>query len=398
MSRPKAPRPQKPPQRCAIIFGTRPEAIKLCPLVRSLREHTGVEAVVCVTGQHRGMLDPVLAFFEVTPDVDLNLMRPDQTLAEFTSRAVHTIDGFLAEHDVDVVIVQGDTTTAFSAALSAFYRRIPVAHVEAGLRSGDKWSPFPEEANRVLTSYLSDLHFAPTSHAKRNLLASGVQEDAIHVTGNTSIDALLFAVDRLRGNSPRIDGLPDFLQPASREAAAADRPRSVLITAHRRESFGQGLEGICEAVAQLARAFPDVHFVYPLHLNPRARQPVDHLLRERASGNLHVIEPLDYQSFAALMDRATLLLTDSGGVQEEAPSLGKPVLVMRNTTERPEALEVGAAKLVGTETTVIVREASRLLTDEKAYREMVVAVNPYGDGRASERIAAILAGQPVTPF
>jgi len=376
-------------KKVSFIFGTRPEGVKLCPLVLAAKGHPQLAPHVCVTGQHREMLDQVLAVFAVTPDVDLNLMQPDQTLAGLTSRAIGAIDQYLAEQRPDLVLVQGDTTTVFCAALCAFYRRIPVGHVEAGLRTWNKRSPFPEEINRVLTTRVSDVHFAPTETAKQNLLQEGVSEEQIHVTGNTVIDALLMAVEKVHSNPPAISQLPDFLQPSNREPHLV-APRTVLITGHRRENFGSGFENICRAVALLAARFPDVHFIYPVHLNPNVRGPVYRILGEGSKETIHLIEPLDYLPFVALMDRATLVLTDSGGVQEEAPSLGKPVLVMRDTTERPEAVEMGTVKLVGTDTRSIIESTARLLTDADAYTRMANAVNPYGDGRACARILAAI--------
>ncbi|MBN1912282.1 MAG: UDP-N-acetylglucosamine 2-epimerase (non-hydrolyzing) [Pirellulales bacterium] len=376
--------------RVSVVFGTRPEAIKLCPLVLALAECPGLQPHVCVTGQHREMLDQVLDVFGIVPDVDLNLMRPDQTLAGFTSRAIATIDEYYEASRPDLVLVQGDTTTVFCAALCAFYRDIPVGHVEAGLRTFNKRSPFPEEINRVLASRVTDLHFAPTETARQNLLREAVPDERIFVTGNTVIDALLFAVDRVRANPPSIDGLPDPLQPGQ-AAGGHDSPPVVLITGHRRENFGAGFENICQAIVTLAKRFPDTHFVYPVHLNPHVREPVKRILGTNSSAkghhrNIHLIEPLSYLPFVAMMDRAMLLLTDSGGVQEEAPSLGKPVLVMRDTTERPEAVEMGTVKLVGTNTDAIVDNTATLLTNPDAYTTMANAVNPYGDGHACERI------------
>ena len=365
-----------------VVFGTRPEAIKLCPLILALRGRPGFETHVCVTAQHREMLDQVLDAFGVSPDADLALMQPDQTLAALTSRATRELDDYLAQTKPDLVLVQGDTTTAFCAALAAFYRRIPVGHVEAGLRTGNKLIPYPEEMNRVLTSRLADYHFAPTQLARRNLLQEGVAAERIFVTGNTVIDALQMAVAKTRRMEPSALGLPDDIA-----RLGPDRPL-VLITGHRRESFGAGFESICAALARLAAMFPQVVFVYPVHLNPNVREPVFRLLGGRP--NVRLTEPLGYLPFVALMDRARIVLTDSGGVQEEAPSLGKPVLVMRDTTERPEAIEAGTARLVGTDTLRIVDAAVQLLTDPKAYARMARIVNPYGDGKACARIVDIL--------
>ena len=363
-------------KKISLIFGTRPEAIKLCPLVLELRKHPEFHTHVCVTGQHRQMLDQVLDVFEVVPDVDL--MQSDQTLVGLTARAVTAIDQYLAKHQPDIVIVQGDTTTTFCAALAAYYHQIPVGHVEAGLRTHNKLSPFPEEINRTMTSHIADLHFAPTQWARENLLREGIPEDRVFVTGNTVIDALHIAVEKIRQTPPAIPSLP-------LELLNGDNHKPlVLITGHRRESFGAGFENTCRAISQLSGQFSDTAFVYPVHLNPNVRRPVFDILSGHI--NIYLIEPLAYLPFVALMDRCRIVLTDSGGVQEEAPSLGKPVLVMRDTTERPEAVDAGTAKLVGTDTRTIVDNISTLLTDNDAYEIMANAVNPYGEGKACERI------------
>ncbi|OHB60356.1 MAG: UDP-N-acetylglucosamine 2-epimerase [Planctomycetes bacterium RBG_13_46_10] len=370
-------------KKVSLIFGTRPEAIKLCPLFLEFKRHSEFQPHVCVTGQHRQMLDQVLDVFEVVPDVDLDLMEPDQTLAGLTSRAVIAIDSYVARHRPDIVIVQGDTTTTFCAALAAFYNRIPIGHVEAGLRTWNKFSPFPEEINRLMTSHLADLQFAPTQRAKENLLREGIPEDRIFITGNTVIDALHIAIEKVRKNPPAIPSLPvELLNGDSHKPV-------VLITGHRRENFGAGFESICGAISELSRRFSNAAFVYPVHLNPNVRKPVFDILSGRS--NIYLIEPLAYMSFVALMDRSRIVLTDSGGVQEEAPGLGKPVLVMRDTTERPEAVGAGTVKLVGTDRRMIVDEVSTLLTDEKSYIAMANAVNPYGDGKACERIVRAIA-------
>ncbi|MQA28768.1 MAG: UDP-N-acetylglucosamine 2-epimerase (non-hydrolyzing) [Luteitalea sp.] len=363
-------------KKISLVFGTRPEAIKLCPVVRALRDAKHLEPHVCVTAQHRQMLDPVLNVFDVVPDVDLNLMEPSQTLASLTGRALAALDRYLTAHRPDLVIVQGDTTTAFTAALAAFYHRIPVGHVEAGLRTGDRFSPYPEEINRTLTARLADYHFPPTEWARQNLLKEGVASERIVVTGNTVIDALLIAQDRARRAPPALPLLGRELESGQ---------RMVLITGHRRESFGPGMESICRAIAELARRFPTTRFVYPVHLNPNVREPVFRLLGD--VDNVDLIEPLSYLPFVALMERSTLVLTDSGGIQEEAPSLGKPVLVMRDTTERPEGVEAGTSRLVGTARESIVESVSQLLTDPDVYAAMSQIANPYGDGRAAGRIA-----------
>lgn len=369
-------------KKISLIFGTRPEAIKLCPLVQELKKHPEFDPHVCVTGQHRQLLDQVLEAFEVTPDVDLNLMQPDQMLAGLTARAMIAIDAYLAGYQPDMVIVQGDTTTSFCAALAAFYRQISIGHVEAGLRTWNKFSPFPEEINRVMTSRIADLHFAPTPWAKQNLLKECVPADRVFVTGNTVIDAMHFAVAKVRQNPPEIPGLPGHLMNGE-----SHRP-VVLITGHRRENFGDGFRNICQAICELSVRFPDTEFVYPVHLNPNVRKPVFDLLSGRA--NVHLIEPLSYLPFVALMNRSTLVLTDSGGVQEEAPGLGKPVLVMRDTTERPEAVEAGTVKLTGTTRKVIIDNVTTLLSDKQAYNAMSRAINPYGDGKACQRIIEAL--------
>lgn len=372
-------------KKISVIFGTRPEAIKLAPVILALKAEQALECHVCVTAQHRQMLDQVMEVFSIKADCDLDLMKPDQTLAELTARAVEGLDSYLVREKPDAVLVQGDTTTVFCGALAAFYQRIPVGHVEAGLRTDNLYSPWPEEANRVLTSRLARWHFAPTAVSRDNLLRENVSLEAIFVTGNTVIDALLLARERLRGRKLRIEGLPSFLQPG--EPAP---PRMVLITGHRRENFGGGFENICQAIAKLGRLYPQVHFVYPVHLNPRVREPVERILGRLGGGNVHLIEPLGYLPFIALMNQADLLLTDSGGVQEEAPSLGKPVLVMRDTTERPEAVAAGTVRLVGTVFEQIVNGVSELLDSEEAYRRMAKAVNPYGDGHSAQRIVAVL--------
>ncbi len=369
-------------KKIAVIFGTRPEAIKLCPVVLALKEDPAFECKVCVTGQHREMLQQVLDVFGVVPDTDLALMRPNQTLGELTSRAIAAIDKYLAEEKPDVVMVQGDTTTVFAAALAAFYHHIPIAHVEAGLRTWNLDSPWPEEANRVLTTRLARWHFCPTENNKANLLKEGIPESNIFVTGNTVIDALLKARDMVRKSPPSIPELPPELM--------ASNERMVLITGHRRENFGEGFEHICMAIRDLAEQFSDVHFVYPVHLNPNVREPVNRILGQQCGKNVHLIAPQSYLPFVALMERAYLILTDSGGVQEESPSLGKPVLVMRDSTERSEAVSAGTVKLVGTSLKRIEFEASTLLTDSEVYLRMASNNNPYGDGHSTERIIAIL--------
>ncbi|NLW50988.1 MAG: UDP-N-acetylglucosamine 2-epimerase (non-hydrolyzing) [Candidatus Brocadiaceae bacterium] len=374
-------------KKVSVIFGTRPEAIKLAPVILRLRREAGFQVNVCVTGQHRDMLDQVLDVFEVEPDADLNLMRPDQGLAALTARMIEALDGYLGAVEPDCVLVQGDTTSALCGALAAFFRHIPVGHVEAGLRTGDMNAPWPEEANRVLVSRLAHLHFAPTEANRQNLLAEGVPSEHVAVTGNTVIDALLLAVDKVRRGAVPID-------PALREQLQSlDGRRLVLLTAHRRESFGPGMRSICRGVRALASAHSDTVFIFPVHLNPHVREVVYPVLGELP--NVRLLEPLDYFSFVGLLDAATLILTDSGGLQEEAPTLGKPVVVMREKTERSEGVAAGTAVLVGTDEALIIETVSRLLAEDDAYTAMARAVNPYGDGQASDRICRRLsiAGQ-----
>ncbi len=365
----------------AFVFGTRPEAIKLAPVVAAFRADGRFRVQVCVTAQHRQMLDQVLSAFQLTPDVDLNVMQPGQTLASLTARAVVAVEEYLANAKPDLLLVQGDTTTVLAAALAAFYRKLKIGHVEAGLRTGNLLAPWPEEGNRVLTTRLADLHFAPTQTAAQNLWNEGVPASRVFVTGNTVIDALLYMVKEVEARSPTIPGLP--------VSAIAGR-RFVLITGHRRENFGDGFDQICLAIATLADRFPDVAFVYPVHLNPNVREPVNRILGG-GRANVHLLEPLGYREFIELFRRCTLVLTDSGGVQEEAPTLNKPVLVMRDTTERPEGVTVGAVKLVGASFAGIFDGVSELLTDDMAYRQMTNRPNPYGDGTASAQIVAACA-------
>jgi UDP-N-acetylglucosamine 2-epimerase (non-hydrolysing) len=363
------------------VFGTRPEAIKMAPVVKALAADSSIEAKVCVTAQHRQMLDQVLDIFDIRPDFDLNLMRPGQDLSDITSNVLLGMREVYKQWTPDIILVHGDTTTTLAASLSAYYAKVKVGHVEAGLRTHNKYSPWPEEMNRRLTGAITDIHFAPTEKARANLLAEGMAPNTIHVTGNTVIDALLDVVDRVRADTSlntRLEAQFDFLDPDK---------RLILVTGHRRENFGTGFENICQALAELARR-GDVEILYPVHLNPNVQEPV-----RRVLGNVqavHLIEPQDYLPFVYLMDRSTLLITDSGGVQEEAPSLGKPVLVMRDTTERPEAVDAGTVRLVGTDPAAIVTEASRLLDDPTAYEAMARAHNPYGDGKASSRLLKIL--------
>lgn len=369
--------------RVLSVVGTRPEAIKMAPVIQALAEASGIESRLCVTGQHRQMLDQVLELFRLRPDFDLNLMKPGQDLTDVTCGALLGLRGVLTECKPDIVLVQGDTTTAMSGALAAFYQKVPVGHIEAGLRTGDLLAPWPEEANRRLVSPITRWHFAPTTQARDNLVREGVSSTSIHVTGNTVIDALLSVVARLRkepGLSERLFAALPVFEP---------RKRKILVTGHRRENFGGGFESICLALRDLA-ARGDVQIIYPVHLNPNVQEPVRRILGD-VSG-VHLIPPQDYLPFVALMDRSDLIITDSGGVQEEAPSLGKPVLVMRDTTERPEAVQAGTVRLVGTDRKRIVSEANLLLDDSNAYGAMSRAHNPYGDGKAAGRIVKTLAG------
>ncbi|MEO5337274.1 MAG: UDP-N-acetylglucosamine 2-epimerase (non-hydrolyzing) [Magnetospirillum sp. WYHS-4] len=363
--------------RVLTVFGTRPEAIKMAPVVLALARTPGIDAAVCVTGQHRGMLDQVLTLFGIRPDYDLDIMQANQGLGHITTAVLTGMEKVLAQFRPDRVLVHGDTTTTFAAALASFYQKVPVGHVEAGLRTGNVHAPWPEEMNRRLADSIADLYFAPTERAAENLRAENRPADRILVTGNTVIDALQHVVGMLRDDRhlrDRLEGLFPFLN--------SDR-RLVLVTGHRRENFGEGFERICKALACLAER-PDIQIVYPVHLNPNVREPVERILHKHP--NIHLLEPLDYLPFVYLMERAHLIVTDSGGIQEEAPSLGKPVLVMREVTERPEAVEAGTVRLVGTDSAAIVAESVRLLDDRTAYDAMGRAHNPYGDGRAAERI------------
>jgi UDP-N-acetylglucosamine 2-epimerase (non-hydrolysing) len=364
-----------------LIFGTRPEAIKLCPLVLELRKHATLAPQVCVTAQHRELLDQVLSVFGVVPDIDLDLMKLNQTLSGLTADALKGLDEYLAASKPDLVVVQGDTTTTFCAALAAFYNQIPVAHVEAGLRTWNKLSPYPEEINRALTTQLSDYHFAATEWAKENLLREGVRAEQIFVTGNTVVDALHLAIKKTRSENTSIPGLPEAL------ANGHSSKPIVLITGHRRESFGPGFRSICEAIRRLATQFSETAFVYPVHLNPNVQGPVFQLLK--GIDNVFLLPPLDYLSFVALLDRSKFIMTDSGGIQEEAPSLGKPVLVMRNTTERPEAVKAGTAVMVGTDVEQIVLTAGKFLSNNN-HNHRGEFTNPFGDGLASRRIVQII--------
>lgn len=378
-----------------LVFGTRPEAIKMAPLVKAFQKDTdNFQTIVCVTGQHREMLDQVLDIFEITPDYDLNIMKQGQDLYDVTARVLTGLRDVLKESHPDIVLVHGDTTTSMAAALAAFYQQIPVGHVEAGLRTHNIYSPWPEEINRQLTGRIATYHFAPTPLSKRNLLAEGVAEEQIFVTGNSVIDALYWVVDKIKHNDKLQKELEKVLYKANYDVRRLDSGRKlVLITGHRRENFGEGFISMCKAIKTLTEKYPGVDFVYPMHLNPNVRRPIHEVFGEDLSdlNNMFFIEPLEYLSFVYLMEKSTLVLTDSGGIQEEAPGLGKPVLVMRDTTERPEALEAGTVKLVGTDYDNIVNEVSRLLDDEVYYDKMSKAVNPYGDGRSCRRIVKELS-------
>lgn len=366
-------------KRVLVIFGTRPEAIKLAMVIRALRECSGLETGVVVTAQHRQMLDQVLTVFDITPDYDLNIMSPGQDLFDITSRSLDGLKPVLQAFRPDMVLVQGDTTTTCVGSLAAYYLRIPVGHVEAGLRTGNPYSPFPEEINRRVTGVIAALHFAPTVRARDNLQRENVPASAIHVTGNTAIDALLWTLDNTRDDFARILG---------GEALDRVKERFLLVTTHRRESFGEPMRNTMLALARIARRHPEVSVVFPVHLNPHVREQADQVLR--GIPNVVLTEPLDYKNFAHLMGRSFAILTDSGGIQEEAPSLGKPVLVLRDNTERPEGVEAGTARLVGTDPEAIVAEAERLLVEPDHYRAMVGVKNPYGDGLAARRISAIV--------
>ena len=379
-------------KKILLVFGTRPEAIKMAPLVKKLQEMPeAFQTIVCVTGQHREMLDQVLRLFEITPEYDLNIMKPNQDLYDITSRILLGMRDVLKEVQPDIVLVHGDTTTSMAAALAAFYQQIPVGHVEAGLRTSNIYSPWPEEMNRLITGRITTHHFSPTPLARENLLREHVDEKQIIVTGNTVIDALQMVVGKLREDTTLAGEVANRICEMGYDVTRLNgSKRMVLITGHRRENFGEGFLNICHAIKHLAEQYPDVDFVYPMHLNPNVRKPVLEILGEGAE-NVFLIEPLDYLPFVYMMQHSTLILTDSGGVQEEAPGLGKPVLVMRDTTERPEAVEAGTVLLVGTNREKIEQGVSQLLDDSDMYRRMSEAVNPYGDGLACERIIEYLA-------
>ena len=381
-------------KKIMLVFGTRPEAIKMAPLVKEfLRYPEKFETVVCVTGQHREMLDQVLRIFDIQPDYDLNIMKQGQDLYDVTARVLVGMRNVLRKVLPDVVLVHGDTTTSTAAALAAFYQQIPVGHIEAGLRTHDIYSPWPEEMNRQITSRIATYHFSPTPLSKQNLLAEGIKEEQIVVTGNTVIDALYRVVDHIKKNLKLDAELESLLKQAGYDVTRLKEGKKlVLITGHRRENFGEGFVHICTAIKDLTKKYPDVDFVYPMHLNPNVRKPIHEVFEDNLSGlgNMFFIEPLEYLSFVYLMEKSNIVLTDSGGIQEEAPGLGKPVLVMRDTTERPEALEAGTVKLVGTSYDKIVNEVSALLENQDYYNKMSKAINPYGDGKACGRICTAL--------
>lgn len=377
-------------KKIMLVFGTRPEAIKMAPLIKEFQKYPdSFQTIVCVTGQHREMLDQVLRLFDIRPDFDLDIMKQGQDLYDVTARVLTGMRDVLKESQPDLVLVHGDTTTSCASALAAFYQQIPVAHVEAGLRTYNIYSPWPEEMNRQLTGRIASYHFAPTTLSKQNLLSEGVDEKRITVTGNTVIDALYHVVSEIKNNAELQQQLADELEKAgyttTRLSEESGR-KLVLVTGHRRENFGNGFLSICKALKTLALKYPEVDFVYPMHLNPNVRKPIKEVFGDTHQPNLFFIEPLEYLPFVYLMEQSAIVLTDSGGIQEEAPGLGKPVLVMRNTTERPEALEAGTVKLVGTDFISILDETSRLLEDKIYYDQMSKATNPYGDGLACQRI------------
>jgi UDP-N-acetylglucosamine 2-epimerase (non-hydrolysing) len=363
-----------------IVFGTRPEAIKLAPIIKEFEKHPDeIQLKVCVTAQHRQMLDSVLKMFDIKPDYDLNIMRDKQTLFDITNNVLAKIKEIYFKEQPDIVFVQGDTTTTFASALAAYYLQIKVAHIEAGLRTYNKYAPFPEEINRRMVSAIADLHFAPTEQSKLNLLKENVNERDIFVTGNTVIDALFMILEKIKGKHISIEGI---------ESSELENKRLILVTGHRRESFGEGFENICNALKELAESFDDIIIIYPVHLNPNVRGPVNRILGNVR--NVKLIEPIGYQSFVYLMEKAYVIITDSGGIQEEAPSLSKPVLVMREITERPEAVEAGTVKVVGTQKESIVNSTRQLLLDANEYKKMSSTINPYGDGKSAQRTYKIL--------
>lgn len=377
-------------KRVMLVFGTRPEAIKMAPLVKEFQKYQKeFQTIVCVTGQHREMLDQVLRIFDIIPDYDLDIMKQGQDLYDVTTRVLNGMRDVLKEVQPDIVLVHGDTTTSTASALAAFYQQIPVGHVEAGLRTHNIYSPWPEEMNRLITGRIASYHFSPTQLSRQNLLDEGIKDSAITVTGNTVIDALYMVVDKIKGSRELDKELKSILISSGYDIdRLLDGKKLVLITGHRRENFGDGFISMCQAIKVLTLRYPEVDFVYPMHLNPNVRKPIHEVFGDNLSklANMFFIEPLEYLSFVYLMEKSTIVLTDSGGIQEEAPGLGKPVLVMRDTTERPEALEAGTVKLVGTNYDIIINEVSALLDNVAYYEEMSKAVNPYGDGSACDRI------------
>ena len=359
------------------VFGTRPEAIKMAPLVKKLNEDPGIRSILCVTAQHREMLDQVLGLFELVPDYDLNIMKPNQTISQITSNVLMGLEEVLRKEKPDIILVHGDTTTTFAASLAAFYQQIPVGHVEAGLRTYDKYSPYPEEMNRIMTGHIADLHFAPTERNRQNLIREGIPDKGIYITGNTVIDALL-----------QVAGKPYDFEDETLKKINFDNRRVLTVTCHRRENLGENMEQIFTAIRDIAAEFLDTEIVYPVHMNPKVRETAGKILGK--AQRIHLIEPLQYQPFVNLMAKSHLIITDSGGMQEEAPSLGKPVLVVRRETERPEAIEAGTVKLAGVSRDTIYQMTKELLTDEAAYRSMAYSVNPYGDGHACDRIIEAL--------
>lgn len=375
-------------KKVLLVFGTRPEAIKMAPLVKEFQKYSkDFDTKVCVTAQHREMLDQVLEMFEIKPDYDLNIMKPGQDLFDVTANVLLGLKNVLRDFKPDIVLVHGDTTTTSASALAAFYEKIKVGHVEAGLRTGDIYSPWPEEANRQITGVLANYHFAPTQTSKENLIKENKDEKNIAVTGNTVIDGLFLALDKIENNQELKNKI---LENINEQYKLNEDRKIILVTGHRRENFGEGFINICEALKTVANQNPNIDIVYPVHLNPNIQKPARELLSNVS--NVYLLEPLQYESFIYMMSRSYFIITDSGGVQEEAPSLGKPVLVMRDTTERPEAVEAGTVKLVGTDKETIIKEAQRLLDDKTAYEKMSKAHNPYGDGKACEKIVEFLKG------
>ncbi len=376
-------------KKILVVFGTRPEAIKMAPVIKQLKSRSNFKTQICITAQHRHMLDQVLNIFNIKPDYDLNIMKKNQDLFSLTARSLTQLKSVILKSKPDVILVQGDTTTAFVTSLAAFYFKIPIGHVEAGLRTNNKYSPFPEEINRRLVTEIADFNFAPTKWARDNLLKEGILESKIFVTGNTVVDALGDVLKVIKSSSMKIKLEKSFY------FLKGKSKKIVLITGHRRESFGRGFRSICNAIRRLALSFPKCDFVYPVHLNPNVQGPVKNILNKNKLSNIHLIEPLGYLPFVYLMKKSYLILTDSGGIQEEAITFGKPILVMRDITERPEGVKAGAAKLVGTNEKKIFKECKKLLTDKKVYKRMVTLKNPYGDGKASKKIADILLSKLV---